>query len=222
MKRQRSQSAISTRRVKPKLQRQDATVSAVVRKELRKKADWKYTDISAVALNMTTTGAVVSLLGSLIRGDAGINNFDGNTINPQAITFKYYAHTSELRNTFRVMIFQWFDAAVPSLTSVLQTAAASVATIAPILLQAKSNIKVLYDHTHQMAPSAADGGVVYGEGIISPITVYIPGKRLRPVRYNQSTNTVSNGNIYLLYVSDDSVIPAPQITFYSRVTFTDQ
>lgn len=222
MKRQRSQS-ISSRRVKPRTaQRQDATVTAVVRKELRKKTDWKYTDHWAVATNATSSGTITSLYSNLVRGDAGLNNFDGNIIQPQAITMKYYLHTSEVRNSVRVMLIQWLETQTPSLTGVIQNGSTGLATISPILVTNKAFVKVLYDRTHQLAPTAADGAnAIRGEGITDPVTVYIPGKRLRATRYNQNTNTCQSGNLFLLYVSDDGLAPSPQITYYTRVTFSD-
>lgn len=222
MKRQRSQSAISARRVKPRLQRQDATVTAVVRKELRKKTDWKYADLWAAAANVNTTGTIVSLYSNLVRGDAGLNNFDGNTIMPQAITMKYYIHTSEVRNVVRVMLIQYLETSTPSLTGILQLGTAGLATVSPTLVTNKAFMKILYDRTHQLAPTAADGAnAIRGEGITDPVTVYIPGKRLRPTRYNQNTNTCQSGNLYLLLVSDDALSPSPQITYFTRVTFSD-
>lgn len=198
-----------------------AVTQQIVRKELRKKTDWKYSDLNSNSTNVTTTGAVISLFSNLIRGDLGINNFDGNIIKPQAITFKYFIHTNTVRNAVRVMLFQWFDSANPVLAGILQNAGAITATLSPILITNKPYIKVLYDRTHQLAPTAGGDTTVTGEGVTDPVTVYIPGKRLKEVRYNSSTNTVQTGNLFLLIVSDDAVSPSPQINYYSRVTFSD-
>lgn len=226
MKRQRSSSANSRMAKKPRYQRQDATVTAVVRKELRKKTDWRYADYSLTATNVQNAGTVYSLYSNLVRGDGGLNNFDGNLIRPQAITMKYFIHTSTVRNAVRVLLFQWFDSATPVTTGILQTNTSGLATIAPTLVTNKAYIKVLYDRTHQFAPTASHGDnggntVIDGEGVTDPVTVYIPGKRLRVTKYNSSTNVVQEGNLYLLLISDDAVIPSPQITLYSRVTFSD-
>lgn len=218
MKRRNSQSA---GRPAKRVKRQDPTVTAVVRKELRKKTDWKYADINANATNVQTGGSITSLFSNLVRGDAGINNFDGNIITPQAITMKYNIHTSVLRNAVRVMLFQWFDSAVPVISGVLQTNAAIAATLSPVLVTNKSYIKVLYDRTHCLAPTAGGDTTVIGEGVTDTITVYIPGKRLRKVRYNSTTNVVQEGQLYLLLISDDAAIPSPQINYYCRVTFSD-
>jgi len=221
MKRQRSSSTSGQKAKRPRYQRQDATVSAVVRKELRKKTDWKYTDHQASG-NVSSSGTIVSVFSNLVRGDAGINEFSGNDIKPQALLIKYFMNTNQTFNTVRFLVFQWFDSVTPAVSGVLQTVSTSYATISPILVTNKRYIKVLYDKTHMMAPTAADGaGNVVGWGVIEPQTIYIPGKRLRPVRYNSSTNVVQDGQIYILAISDDSLTSYPQLFWHSRVTFSD-
>lgn len=60
----------------------------IVRKELRKNTDWKYTDVYLTASNVLTSGTITSLYTNLVRGDAGLNNFDGNTIKPSGLLVK--------------------------------------------------------------------------------------------------------------------------------------
>lgn len=220
MKRQRTQS-ISSRRVKPKLQRQDATVTAVVKKELRKKTDWKYTDTSAAQAASNTSGTLTSLLANLSRGDNGLDQFSGNMIKPQAITFKYFCNTNQVYNNVRVILFQWFDATAPTVATVLQTTSNIYAVLSPVLITSKPNIKILYDQTHTFAPTASGDTTILGEGIVPVQTVYIPGKRLRAVKFNASSTARSSGDLYLLHISDDSLATFPAISWYSRVTFSD-
>jgi len=221
MKRQRSTSQSgSGPNKKPRMQRQNATVQAVVRKELRKKTDWRYADWSVSASPIYSTANIVNIFQNLTRGDAGLNNFQGNDIQPQAITMKYYCETAQPFNTIRVMLFQWFDSAIPALTGILQSGVTGIALVSPTLVTNKKYIKVLYDKTHMLAPTAGDASIV-GNGTIEPVTVYIPGKRLRTVRYNATTNTVQDGAIYLLLVSDDAALGTVNFTTFVRTTFSD-
>lgn len=199
-----------------RLQRQDATVS-IVRKELRKKTDWRYTDVSGSAIPMYNTGApLVTAFTNLTRGDAGLNMFQGNDMRPQAITLKYWAETSNEYNVFRIMVFQWFDATAPTLTGLLQTGTTGIALCSPINITNRKYIKVLYDRTHSLyRPSTG----AYATS--DPVTVYIPGKRLRPVHFNWGNNTVQNGNIYLFMLSDDSALQTVNLTYHMRTTFAD-
>lgn len=218
MKRKASTQAISTRRKVPRTSQ--STVSAQVKKELRKQTDWKYCDQTLTAVGVSSTGAVYGLLNTLVRGHAGLNNFDGNIIRPQAITFKYYWNTDQAFNTVRVLIVQWNDVTIPTPGSILQAIGTGLGTISPVNINNKSFMKVLYDKTHILAPTAGDASTAYGEGVVYD-QVYIPGKRMKPIRYNATSNTVVTGNLYLLQISDDSIATFPTIHWYSRVTFSD-
>lgn len=221
MKRQRSTSGNRPSK-KPRISRQDATVTAVVRKEMRKKTDWKYTDYSLNASAVYNITQPVSLLSGLTRGSFGLNNFLGNTIKPQAITLKYFCVSSqEAHEGIRIIIFQWFDSEAPSTGGVLQTDTTNTALVSPTLVTNKSFIKILYDKTHILSINAYEGGT-RGDAYIDPVTVYIPGKRLRQVRYNSGSNAVQDGNIYLLAVSNDTALGTVNLTMYSRVTFSDE
>lgn len=196
-------------------------MTAVVKKELRKKTDWKYTDVSANNSAVTTAGTLTSLLSNLSRGDNGLDNFSGTSIKPQAVLMKYFCNTNQVYNNVRVIIFQWFDATAPTVATVLQSNAAVTAVLSPILITSKPNIKILYDQTHTFAPTASGDTAVLGEGIVPVQTIYIPGKRLRAVKFNASSTARSSGDLYMMHISDDSLATFPAISWFSRVTFSD-
>jgi len=221
MKKRAALAEPATTRAPKRQKTQLAMTQEIVRKELRKNLDYKYTDITGVALNATTTGATYSFLNSLVRGSSGINNFDGNTITPRGVLLKYYMHSSEVRNTMRVMIFQWLESDAAAPATVLQSTAAGLGPVSPVSVTNKPYIKVLYDKAHQIAPTAGGDTTVKGEAVTPVETVYIPGRRLRSVRYQPTSNSIQYGNIVMLVISDDIITPSPQITYYGRVTFTD-
>lgn len=199
-----------------------AITQEIVRKELRKKMDFRYTDAYAAPTNVSSTGAVYSLLTNLVRGDAGKDNFQGNLITPHAITLRYFWTTQQTYNAVRLMVFQWYDASIPAVNGVIEDNATTLATLSPVLITNKQNIKVLYDETHVLAPTASGDTTVLGYGHSDGIKVYIPGKKMRPIRFNSTTNTVQEGNLLMLVISDDAVVSYPQLSYYSRVTFSDQ
>lgn len=219
MKRKASTSASSKMSKKPRISRQDSTVTAVVRKELRKKTDWKYADLGIINSPVYYNGQPTSLLGNLIRGNLGLNNFQGNIIKPQAITLKYFCESSqETYEGIRIILFQWFDSATPQTGGILQDSNQTVALVSPTLVTNKGYIKILYDQLHMLSITANPAG----NGITQGVTVYIPGKRLRPIRYNSSSNVVQDGNIYILAVSNDTALGTVNLTAYSRITFSDE
>lgn len=189
------------------------------RKEVRKDKDWLFTDVSGSG-GVSSSGTFVNLLSSANRGLAGLNGYSGNTINPSGLRVKYYWSTDQAYNSVRVLLFQWFDATTPALSGIVQSTTAGQATISPMMTTNLQYIKVLYDGHHMLAPSAADGGSILGQGVASA-DIYIPGKRLKQIKFNSTTNVVQDGCLYMLLLSDDSVVSFPQCTYYSRLTFTD-
>jgi len=222
MKRQRSSSKQNGPSKRRRTSRpQSSSVSLAVRQELRKKADWKYTDLSSVLSSVSTTGTIQSILANLGRGTAGINAFTGNDLVPQAITLKYYMQTNQTYNAVRFMVFQWFSSTVPTLGSVLQSTTGGISTISATLVTNKRDMRILYDRTHVYAPTASGDTTVLGNGVVDTQIVYIPGKRLRPVRFNSTADAIVYGQIYVLTVSDDALVSYPSVSWYSRVTFSD-
>ena len=215
--------ATSQQRPAKRQKSQLAVTQEIVKKELRKNTDWKYTDFALNGTAIYNTGQISSMLSNLTRGDNGFQNFQGNIIRPSGLLVKYKLDTTQVFEHCRVMLIQWFDANTPVLAGLLQTTTTGLGTISPTLVTNKAYIKVLYDKTHSLAPTASDGaGNVVGAGVPEPVTVYIPGKRLKPIRYASTSNTVQDGDLILLAVSDDTALSTVNLTFYSRVTFSDQ
>lgn len=200
--------------------RNPQTVQAIVKNELRKTVDWKYTDYSVTSNAIYDIAAPISLLSNLVRGDTGFNNFNGNTIRPQAITIKYFAETVQPPyEALRFMVFQWFDSTAPATAGVLATSANTTALVAPTLVTNKPYIKVLYDKLHLLSPNTAAANV--SSGFAQPTTIYIPGKKLKDVRFASAANTVQDGDLYVLALSNDAALGTVNLTMYSRVTFSD-
>jgi len=213
--------ALSTTQAIPAPKRrktQLAMTQEIVKAELRKKIDWKYTDYAVTSSPVYYNSPPLSLLSNLTRGQLGINNFLGNTIRPQAITIKYFCETSqETYQALRFVVFQWFDAATPATSGVLQDSNQTIALVSPTLVTNKPYIKILYDKLHVLATTSSPAG----NGIIQGQTVYIKGRRLKEIRYNSSTNTCQDGNLFVLAISNDTALGTVNLTMYSRVTFAD-
>lgn len=108
-----------------------------------------------------------------------------------------------------------------SISALLANTATGIATISPPNVSAKAQLKVLYDAKVIFAPTAGDGSTVLGQGIASG-SCYIPEKKLKPVRYTSTTNSIADNAIFMLVISDDSAPTYPAIFFHTRVAFTDR
>lgn len=217
MKRQRTES-ISVRRKVPRTTQ--ASVSSVVQKELRKKADWKYCDYFYGPQSCTSSGNVLTLTSNLTRGDDGLNNFSGNYINPAGLTVKYNFDTNQVFNRVRIMIIQWFDSGTPLISGILANTTTPYGTLCPVYATNTSTIKVLYDRTYVIQPTAGGDSTPIGYGTVYG-KAYIPGRKMRKIRFPTSSTTPQFGGLYLIHISDDTLTSFPNITFCSRLTFTD-
>lgn len=198
-----------------------AATRAIVRSELRRNGDLKYVDRSNALQSMSSSGTLVKLFGTqFIQGSDGLNNYDGNTLTMNGVSLKFMCQTNQNYNFCRVMVFQWLDSSTPVLSGILQDTTTGIATVSPTLVTNKSFLKVLYDKPFAMAPTA-DSAVTVGNGIYEG-SCYIPAKRLSKVRMDATNDaTCQKGQIYLMYLSDDSVTTFPQITYYFRGSFYD-
>lgn len=208
--------------VKRRRTQSTASVESIVRKELRKKTDFKVTDASTASANVTSSGTIESLTRNLVRGDNAKDNFIGSVVKPHGIYLKYNLHTNQDYNSCRVMVFQWMDNVVPTPGGILESIATNLGTLSAKLWTNSEFIKVLYDKHCVLAPTAGgDTNTVLGQGTFWD-TIYIPGRKLKRMKFNSTTNTVQDGALYILFISDDSLTSYPVINYYSRVTFDDQ
>lgn len=182
----------------------------------------KYADRGAYNTSATTSGAVVCVHNSLTRGDDAYNNFDGNTIYPLGLSFKWGTQTNQNFNYVRFVLFQWLENTTPTASDLLQDTTTGIATLSAFNVNTKGRMTVLYDKIVTIAPSAAGGSTatVLGDGIKNG-KVYIPGSRLAPIRYRVGSTDIISGGIFLLYISDDNVPTYPGISYYSRLAFKD-
>jgi len=183
--------------------------STAVRQIVKQTADLKYTDFQD-SVSVTTTGHLFALVGNLTRGDLGLNNLDGNNLTPVGLTVRYYWTTSIIHNAVRVLVFQWNDFSTPTMDAILQdvTVAASLLPMQNTEIGNKMNFRILHDEFFVLAPTTpgTDNDVYYNK-------VFISGSRLKKIRFNPTSNQVTNGAIWMLVVSDDLVAPSPNFLF---------
>jgi len=201
---------------RPRQATSSQTTRAIVRKEMAKKGDLKYTDTTSPASNMTSTGALQDLFGNATRGDGGLNNFNGNSCTVRGLTLNYGITTNQTFNFMRVLLFQWYSSTVPTVATVLQNTALTSAVFSPINIQNREQIKVLYNKVHSIFPDNTATGYA-----AQNYEVYVPGSRMKKVRFAPSANNTVEGGLWMIIISDDSAVTYPQISWYSRVSFYD-
>lgn len=197
-------------------------VKAEVARQLRANSDIKYTDVSSNYAN-ANTNTITSATVNLTRGTAGLDNFLGNHITPVGFQGKFTLTSASVGtfNVVRVLVFQWFDASVPTISGILQAYSPPLNTLSPPLVTNKNQMRVLYDKAFYMSPTASDATTTpTGLGGVTG-KFYIPGNRLKKLKFNSGSNAVQDGGIYVAYLSDDATVPQPQGAAYHRLAFMD-
>lgn len=173
--------------------------------------EYKYTTKTVTGTQPTWTGVSESLLGNLVRGDAGKDNFDGNQIVPIGLTVRLTALAGGTSQPIRVIILQVIKGTVPLVTQLLDSTGGTTTTyLASYNRGYKPTVKILYDRI--MNTSTADDD---NESDV----VYIPSKKLRRVEYITGTTNISTGDIRIYYYGSSGT--GASLQYYSEVLYAD-
>lgn len=211
----------------PRIVAQDYKLARAVRQE------YKIWDKDLAVVGVGTSGAIYSLAtagsttAALTRGSDYLNNFIGQNMDIAGIQFRYQVTgavsnavlTADQNNITRVMLFQWMDSTTPTLSGVLQTAAAGQAVLSPVLATNRENINILHDQAYSTWCQTSVATEANSNGYV--VRKYIKGYKLSPVQMDTGSATYQKGGLYVLVVSDSSVTPNPSFNFYCRTTFTE-
>lgn len=167
-----------------------------------------------------STGTIQNILANLTRGTGMVDNYLGSEILPTSIRERMSIAmgpnalaNGDGTNVIRVIIFQWFDASVPVVNGVLQSAS----PYSPISWQNRKLIKVLSDKLYG-TKQAGDPSLTYD---LVTDAIYVKSKKLKPTRFNNAGTNAQEGGLYALFLSDSSVAAHPFLSSQLTVTFTD-
>jgi hypothetical protein len=161
----------------------------------------------------TASGTVHNLLNPITRGDAAINQFDGNQLRPCHLRFRGEWSTDQVFSTCRLMIFQWDEALVPTPSGLLVTTGTALAPLSPLLWINKCKIKVLYDEITTLFPSL---------GASAATNFQLDLKSgFKTISMNTVGTYPQTNGIFALAITDDLLVSYPQLKFYSELIFTD-
>jgi len=179
--------------------------------------DYKYADAVETGLTIDYSGHVEDLYKNLVRGDTATNNFDGSSVYPKYLQVNYQLVSAAAAqggyNTMRVIIGQSAVPGIPTPDDILTGGGSVSAPLSVRRFQNVKNYKVLYDKLFTLN--------AYVNYAISE-KVFIPGKRLRPLETTTAgALSFTKGDLWMLVISDDGVTTYPQMSYYSRVMFSD-
>lgn len=197
---------------------QTQEVQRAVKRQLARDKEYKQT-----VYNATTTvgyaGVMFPLLTNLVRGDNSVDNFEGAFIQPKNIHLRMQFAAFDLSNLGRFILFQWNDSTVPVPADILAQTSGPFAPLSYRNWSSKPLYKILRDVSHQ---TIANPTLTGGAGPVVQFDMFVKGNSLQRVDYNATAATIYKGGLYLLAISDSSVVTHPSFLLTSEIIFTDE
>lgn len=183
----------------------------------------------ANSTTITNAGVVVSSLASYTQGVNYFGNFIGRTLQPVGLDMRFHlvgpgqatgGAVTDLFDCVRMLVFQWMDDDVPTISGILQT----LNTNSPILMDNYNNINVLVDKLFPLWVTAFDATATTGATCFKNYSdrIYTKGKRMVPIEMGTAAGTkFQNGGVYLAFICGSTTAPHPTISYDLRLTFRD-
>lgn len=180
-------------------------------------------------ITITNAGSVTSSIASFTQGVNYFGNFIGRTLKPVGLDFRFHlvgpgqttgGAITDLFDCVRLVVFQWMDDDVPTISGTLQT----VNTNSPILIDNYNNINVLIDRLFPLWVTAFDSTATTGATAFKNYSerIYIKGKKMVPIEMSTIAGTkFMGGGIYIALVCGSTTVPHPTMSFDMRLTFQD-
>lgn len=204
----RSQSALTLAQTK--------AVDREVRKIINQKTDYKYTDFIQSSSSIDFSGTMFNLLQNCVRGDLGKDNFDGDTLTPKWLQVRWIvnAATAQSFNGMRIIIGQSNVNGVPTPQNILENLGQAASVLSPRFESRTKDYKILYDRLITVDPVT---------NYTMNDVVFIPGRKLKQIQWTSTSATLAlqKGCIFLLAISDDGLTDFPDLTFYSRIKYSN-
>lgn len=198
----------------------DYKIRSTVKKEIMKTAESKVADRNNTAFNIDYNGSssIFSLI-NVARGD-GPDEFIGDEITLTKLRLKWAVQAIDQTNLIRCTIIQDVSGGgVPTVGTLYESAGTVNTPLSPFNLNYRNTYKVLYDEFFATAGNTTSGNSTNTSHISGDIS--IPMWKLRKISFQSSTNTVTAGGIYIVFVSDSSNISTPVGQYYSRIYYKD-
>lgn len=181
-----------------------------------KAVEYKYTDTEGSLTSIPNNGIAVNLMASITRGTGYLNNYLGARIKPTGLSVRLCMRPGDPSNIVRMILLQWMDQSVPSAITLLES---SSNWLSSIETSALSKCNVLYDSTWVLNNQYATAQS-YSEQL--PVkAIYIKGKKMFPIEFDNTGDTIIKGCLYMFLISDSGATPHPTFSRYTRVTFAD-
>lgn len=190
-------------------------IRQVVKSELKKEIESKFYDYS-VSSTISTALTAINPLTSFARG-TGPSNYIGMKVKPVFLTIRGTLTGSDATNFVRMVVIQ--DKSVsgtPNVSTIFQNT--TYPWISPFNVDYIDAYNVLADRFIQFRTFESAAGTF--SGTTKYFKIKIPGKKLRQITYTNA-GAADTGTLWILFISDSSLVSHPSYTFTSRFTYSD-
>lgn len=147
-------------------------------------------------------------------GDAGYRQGDKIRAYQMALNYSIDGNTATANSIARVVIFQWYDVSVPSLTTLLQDATTIQGKFGQFRTDTSKMYRVLYDKIYPIhCVSASDNQIYFRKDRIKRFN--------KIIQYHGGGSTIGDGQIYSFVLSDKTTGSCPQIDMQFQLRYTD-
>lgn len=200
-------------KAKPLNQTEKSQVKTIVKRQLNSRLEWKHHDV-----NTTFTSGYngdIYNLSNIDQGDTGSLR-DGDAVYATSLQCRYQIVNADATNLQRLIIFQWNGEDSPAVSDILATVGTTRAPLSPYEADKVGRNKlarVLYDRTFNLQEPFSGGS----HQIIGSFKVSL---KKRHIQFQDGTTTGAN-KVFLLSVSDSSIVSHPIMNVYTRLWFQD-
>ena len=174
--------------------------------------------INRGAGGISWNGSIISVTGNLIRGDSSVNECTGTLIKPVMFKFSANIYTDQTYSTFRVLLFRWKDSSTPVPSGIINYTGSAEAPHGPVSWVNFRKIVILHDEVVALKPRAAASSF---DNVIVKFDVPLGNSPPIQLPLSGAGATPQMNGLYLLFVSDDSIITFPGIVWTGELRYTD-
>lgn len=179
----------------------------IAKKVVEKNREVHQADTSAFLIVSNT--ATITHLSTIAQGD-GVTNREGNTVKLLSIQLRASYVTTDATNIFRVILFRWKDRSTP--------------TAAQVLNSSSNPLSTLNNNTSKMYHILYDKLIATDTYNPIRVTKKFLNYQKRPYTISfegSGASDYSEGNIWMLVLSDSGSIGHPTMDYYMRLRFVD-
>jgi len=150
----------------------------------------------------------------IVPGTGQINNYIGSRIKPVSLTARYTWTVGDATNIIRVGFFQ----VEGSISGASTAGNFYYDTTWPISILNPAPTYPFNTLSDQMFCGTSGAG---SDTILGTKKIFVKGNKLLPIVFGTAGATVSSGQIFLVVLSDSSILPNPTLAMYLEMKYLD-